>query len=194
MAGVFGEAVALVAGRAGVLEVVVPAVPRLADMVKAAVASWPIAARVVTDPGEKDAAFRQARAALTKSGTSTLELAVAGVPMVAAYKVPLLEAVAARWLVTIRNIILANLVLGENVVPQVLQSACTPERLAAALVPLLADTLERRGQIESFARLDTVMEIGRAAPSDRAAAVVLDCAGALSQPERETVASGPPTA
>ncbi len=101
MAGVFGQAVALAAGRAGLLEVVVPAVPRLADMVKAAVASWPIAARVVTDPGEKDAAFRQARAALTKSGTSTLELAVAGVPMVAAYKVPLLEAVAARWLVTI---------------------------------------------------------------------------------------------
>ncbi len=72
MAGVFGEAVALVAERAGGLEVVVPAVPRLADTVKAAVASWQIPARVVTELGEKDAAFRAARAALTKSGTSTL--------------------------------------------------------------------------------------------------------------------------
>ena len=152
-----------------------PSVPRLADVVKAAIASWPIAARVVTEPGEKDAAFRLARAALTKSGTSTLELAVAGVPMVAAYKVPLLEELVVRWLVTIRNIILANLVLGENVVPQTLQRDCTPERLAAALVPLLADTPERRSQIEAFARLDTIMEIGRAAPSDRAAAMVLDC-------------------
>ena len=175
MAGVFGEAAGLVAKRVGALEVVVPSVPRLTDVVKAAIASWPIAARVVTEPGEKDAAFRLARAALTKSGTSTLELAVAGVPMVAAYKVPLLEELVVRWLVTIRNIILANLVLGENVVPQTLQRDCTPERLAAALVPLLADTPERRSQIEAFARLDTIMEIGRAAPSDRAAAMVLDC-------------------
>jgi hypothetical protein len=38
------------------------------------------------------------------------------------------------------------------------------------------------------------MDIGNAAPSDRAAAVVLDCAGARSQPERETVVSAPPTA
>jgi lipid-A-disaccharide synthase len=180
MAGVFGEAVGLAAKRAGALEVVVPSVPRLADVVKAAIASWPIAARVVTEPGEKDAAFRQARAALTKSGTSTLELAVAGVPMVAAYKVPLLEELVVRWLVTIRNIILANLVLGENIVPQILQRDCTPERLAAALVPLLADTPERRGQVEAFARLDTIMEIGRAAPSDRAADVVLDCATRLN--------------
>ena len=194
MAGVFGEAVALTAKRAGELEVVVPAVPRLADMVKTAVASWRIPARVVSEPDEKDAAFRAARAALTKSGTSTLELAVAGVPMVAAYKVPLLEEVVARRLITIQNIILANLVLGENVVPQLLQRECTPERLAAALLPLLADTLERRAQVEAFARLDSIMEIGRAAPSDRAAATVLDCANAASQPGRETVASAPPRA
>jgi lipid-A-disaccharide synthase len=193
MAGVFGDAVALTAKRAGALEVVVPAVPRLTHTVKAAVASWPIAARVVTEPGEKDAAFRQARAALTKSGTSTLELAVAGVPMVGAYKVALPEELVARWLGTIQNIILANLVLGENVVPQILQRDCTPERLAAALVPLLADTPERRSQIEAFARLDTIMEIGRAAPSDRAAAVVLDCAIRLNRPAREAIVSARPT-
>ena len=57
MAGVFGEAAALAAERVGGLEVVVPSVPRLADAVKAAVASWRIPARVVTDPDEKDAAF-----------------------------------------------------------------------------------------------------------------------------------------
>jgi lipid-A-disaccharide synthase len=194
MAGVFGECAALVAKHVGALEVVVPAVPQLVDVVKAVVASWRIPAHVVTDAGEKDAAYRIARAALTKSGTSTLELAVAGVPMVAAYKVSRLEELAAHLLVKIRNVILANLVLGENIVPQILQRACTPERLAAALVPLLSDTPERRRQIEAFARLDAIMDIGKAAPSDRAAAVVLDCAGARSQPERETVASAPPTA
>lgn len=194
MAGVFGEAVELAAKRAGALDVVVPAVPRLAETVRATVASWRIPARVVTDPGEKDAAFRNARAALTKSGTSTLELAVAGVPMVAAYKVPLFEELIARVLVKVQSVILANLVLDENVVPELLQRDVTAERLAAALAPLLSDTPERRKQIDAFARLDTIMEIGRAVPSDRAAAAVLDCAGAGIQPDRETVASVPPTA
>ena len=194
MADVFGECVARVAEQVGALEVVVPAVPRLAEALRAAIASWRVPARIVTEGTAKDEAFRTARAALAKSGTSTLELALAGVPMVAAYKVPLLEEVVARQLITIQNIILANLVMGENVVPQILQRDCTPERLAAALVLLLRDTPERRRQIEAFGRLDTIMEIGRTAPSDRAAAVVLDCAGALSQPGRETVASAPPTA
>ena len=192
MAGVFGEAAALVAHRIGALDVVVPAVPRLADAVKAAVASWRIPARVVTEPDEKDASFRTARAALTKSGTSTLELAVAGIPMVAAYKVPLFEEVVARLLLKVDTVILANLVLGENVVPQFLQRNFAADRLAAALAPLLADSPERRRQLDAFARLDAIMDIGRAAPSDRAATVVLDCIRA--QPNRETVESAASTA
>lgn len=194
MAGVFGEAVAIATKRAGALEVVVPAVPRLNEAVRAAIASWRVPARIVTEPAAKDEAFRNARAALSKSGTSTLELAVAGVPMVAAYKVSLFEELIGRTFIRVQSYILVNLVLGENVVPEYLQRDCTPERLAAALVPLLSDTQERRRQIEAFARLDTIMDIGKAVPSDCAAAVVLDYAGARSQPERETVASAPPTA
>jgi lipid-A-disaccharide synthase len=194
MAGVFGEAVALTAARVGAIEVVVPAVPRLADTVKTEVASWRTPARVVTDPAEKDAAFRTARAALTKSGTSTLELAVAGIPMVAAYKVPLFEEAIARLFIKLQSIILANLVLGENVVPEFLQRDFRPERLADALMPLLTDTPERRRQVQAFGRLDSIMGIGQGAPSGRAAALVLDCAGALNQPQREIVVSRPPTA
>ena len=193
MAGVFGEAVALAVERVGALEVVVPAVPRLVDVSTAAVASWRIPARIVTEPAAKDAAFRTARAALSKSGTSTLELAVAGVPMVAAYKVSLLEELIGRTFIRVQSYILANLVLGENVVPEFLQRDCTPERLAAALVPLLSDTPERRRQIEAFARLDMIMDIDKTAPSDRAAAVVLDCAISLNQPPREAMASARPT-
>jgi lipid-A-disaccharide synthase len=194
MAHVFGDCVALLADRVGALEVVVPAVPRLADVVRTAIASWRVPTRVVTEAGEKDAAFRNARAALTKSGTSTLELAVAGVPMVAAYKVSLLEELIARSFIKVHSFILANLVLGENVVPEFLQRDCTAERLAGALLPLLGDTPERRRQVEAFGRLDALMAIGKAAPSDGAAAVVLDCAGSLNQPKREAVASAPPTA
>ena len=59
MAGVFGETVALVAKRTGPLDVVVPAVPRLADRVRAAIANWPVPARIVTGTAEKHAAFRR---------------------------------------------------------------------------------------------------------------------------------------
>ncbi len=177
MADVFGAAIGLVAKRVGALDVVVPAVPRLADTVRAAVAGWPVPARVVTEPNEKLAAFRSARAALTKSGTSTLELALAGIPMVAAYKLSLIEAGIGGLLIRVPSVILANLVLDETAVPEFLQFKCTPERLAAALTPLLADTPERRRQVESLGRLDAVMGLGGEAPSARAAAVVMKFLG-----------------
>jgi len=189
MAPVFGAAAARVAEQFGDIEVVVPAVPRLADVARAAIASWRVPTRVITDASEKDEAFRTARAALTKSGTSTLELALAGVPMVAAYKVSVIEEIAARLLINVPSVILANLTLGENIVPEFLQWDCTAARLADALLPLLADTPERRRQTEAFARLDAIMEIGSAHPGDRAAAVVLDCAMTKGLLPRETVES-----
>ena len=180
LAPVFGSAIARAAKQYGPFEAVVPAVPRLADAVRAAVAAWPIPARVTTDPGEKHEAFRTARAALTKSGTSTLELALAGVPMVAAYKVSLLEAIVGSILIHAPSAILANLVVGKNVVPEFLQHDCTAERLAAALVPLLQDTVERRRQIEAFSQLDEIMETGKAKPSVHAASLVLEMVGSRS--------------
>ena len=84
-----------------------------------------------------------------------------------------LEAVVIRRLVRVPSFILANLVLGENVVPELVQEDCTPERLADALVPLIGDTPQRRRQVEAFARLDAIMEIGSRAPAARAADIVL---------------------
>ena len=76
---------------------------------------------------------------------------------------------------TLTSVILANLVIGENVVPEFLQRDCTPQRLADALVPLFSDTPERLRQVEAFARLDGIMKLD-AAPSAKAAAIVLDIA------------------
>jgi lipid-A-disaccharide synthase len=168
-AKIFGETAGRVVEQLGPLEVVVPAVPRLAESVRTAVASWPVPARLVVEREAKEAAFRIARAALTKSGTSTLELALAGVPMVAAYTVTLIEELIARAFITAPSAILTNLILGENVVPEFLQRDCTVANLSSALVELVQDTPERRRQIEAFARLDDIMQIGTAVPSARAA-------------------------
>ena len=178
--GSFGAAIEQVAARSGPMELVLPTVPHLAAQVRAAVAGWKIVPHVVVDPAEKWAAFRRARAALAASGTVTLELALAGIPTVAAYRMSPVEAFIVVWLlrvlVRLPSVILANLVLGENVIPELLQSACTPDRLAEALLPLLSDTPQRQRQIEAFGRLDAIMAIGGEAPSDKAAAVVLDVA------------------
>ena len=72
-------------------------------------------ARIVTEQADKQAAFRVARAALAKSGTVTLELALSGVPMVAAYKVSAFDAFLIRRIINVPSVILANLVIGENV-------------------------------------------------------------------------------
>ena len=181
--GVFAKAVEALEHRIGPLEVIIPAVPHLEATMRQETSGWGKPPRIAVDAKEKQAAFRIARAALTKSGTVTLELAVAGVPMVAAYKVTAFEAPILRRAIKAPSVILANLVLGENVVPEFLQEDCTVENLTQGLLPLLSDTPERQRQLDAFARLDAMMEIGVAHPSARAAEIVLRQAGRMSGQE-----------
>jgi lipid-A-disaccharide synthase len=174
---VFGAAVGLARERLGPVEVVLPTVPHLVERVRRDTAAWPVAPRVVVEPEAKWAAFRQARAALAASGTVTLELALAQVPTVIAYKVALFEELIARALVRVKMVGLANIILDEMIMPELLQRQATAKNLADALVSVARDSPQRRRQCEAFARLDALMEIGRAVPSERAAAAVI----ALSQ-------------
>ncbi len=144
---IFAETLERVTAHCGPLDIVLPTVPPLVDEIETEIATWPLRPRLVLDPAEKRAAFRTARAALAKSGTVTLELALAGVPMAAAYKVSAIEAMVARRVIQGSSAILTNLVLDENVVPEFLQERCTAENLAAALIPLLTDSDARRAQI-----------------------------------------------
>jgi lipid-A-disaccharide synthase len=193
MADTFGDAIAQAASRYGPVEAVLPTVPQLMERVQAATAGWKLRPRIVAEPSAKWAAMRTARAALAKSGTVTLELALAGVPMVAAYRVSLFEEIIARATINVPSIILANLVIGETIVPEFLQRECTAGRLADALVPLLTDGPERRRQTSAFARLDEIMQTGRDAPSRRAAQIVLDHAGRESEPALRAARANAPS-
>ncbi len=189
LAGIFGATIERVAARIGPIDLVIPTVPNVASQLREAVAGWAVQPRVVVEPAEKWSAFRNARAALAASGTVTLELALAGVPMVAAYRLHAVEAVIARLIrlqARLPSVILANLVVGENVVPELLQEDCTPDKLAAALLPLVSDTPERRRQTDAYRRLDDIMAIGATAPSAKAAAIVLEVARRGRSPARAT--------
>jgi lipid-A-disaccharide synthase len=170
---VFGETLERVSKNYGPLEVVLPTLPHLRAMVEEMAASWTVPVRIIEDVESRQQAFRQARAALVKSGTVTLELALAGVPMVAAYQVALIEEAIAHLLVNAQSAILANLVLGENVVPEFLQRRCNPEQLSATLLTVLDDGPARQAQLDAFKRLDAVMETGSRTPRERAADVVM---------------------
>jgi len=91
-----------------------------------------------------------ATAAIVASGTATLEAALALTPLVVVYKTSWLTWLIGRLLVRVRHISLVNLLAGRGVVAELLQSECTPESIARAAQPLLADTPERAQQIEAL--------------------------------------------
>jgi len=170
---VFGETLARLAAEGVAFEPVLPTTPHLREMVTDAAKAWKVAPRIVLGEQEKRAAFRIAHAALAKSGTVTLELALSAVPMVTAYRVGAVEAFVMLKMIQVNSVILANLVMAENVIPEYIQHDCTPEKLLPALRDVLTDTPLRRRQLEAFARIDTIMSTGNQPPSVRAADIVL---------------------
>jgi lipid-A-disaccharide synthase len=121
------------------LQPVVPIAAPVAEAVRQGTAAWPVQPILVTETEEKYDAFAASAAALTKSGTATLELALAGVPMLVAYRVNPLTGLIFRRLVTVRYASLLNLIPGREIVPEMMQEDCTPDRLAAVLIKLLTD-------------------------------------------------------
>src|SRR5262249_25871652 len=96
LSGIFGEALGMVAAGRGKLGIAVPTLPQLADEIADLTKNWPVQPSIITSKAEKSAAFRHARAALAASGTVTLELALAGVPTVGAYRIPPIEGLILR--------------------------------------------------------------------------------------------------
>jgi len=170
---VFGETLGLLQAEGVPFELILPTMPHLLDAVRAGVKRWPVQPRVVVREQEKRAAFRIARAALAKSGTVTLELALAGVPMVTAYKVGGVEAWVLRRAINVKSVILANLVAGENVIPEFLQRDCTPKKLSQALRDVLSESPLRQRQLDAFAKIQAIMSTGNQSPSVRAADIAL---------------------
>jgi lipid-A-disaccharide synthase len=148
----FGEALELLHARRIRPQVIIPAVAHVRPLIERFAQSWTVKPHLVEGEEDKFRAFRLAHAALAASGTVTLQLALAGTPMVVAYKV---DGIAAqmRFLLKVPSVVLPNLVLGENAFPEFLQEDCTPEKLADALEPLLRDSPERRSQLAALARI-----------------------------------------
>lgn len=174
MTPIYGETLELLLRERADFDVVVPVAPHMEEALRRELRDWPMTPRLIGQ-AEKFAVFGAARAALVTSGVATLELALAEVPMAVAYRVSRAESLL-RVLVNVDSIVLPNLILGENVVPEFVQEKATPRALAEALRPLLGESGSRDAQLAAFARVRArLLEAGRS-PSAKAADIVLEYA------------------
>ncbi len=142
-------------------------------MVERAAAGWPVRPVIVTELDDKHDAYAAAAAALTKSGTSTLELALAGVPMAVTYRVNPVSAAMARRMIRVPHVAMVNLLAGRAVVPELLQQDCRPDTLAATLLGLIRDPAAADAQRSAFRSLLAGLMPQDGSPSHAAAAAVL---------------------
>lgn len=175
--GPFGATIDALVADGRKLDVLIPAVPRLRESISAVTATWPVPVHLIDGDPDKWRAFKLARAALAASGTVTLELGLAGTPMVVGYRVDPLASWL-RYVVHVPSIVLTNLVLDSNAFPEFLQEHCVADQLAPALSEVLDDGEPRTMQLKELARLKSIMRADGTAPSDRAADVVLKIIGA----------------
>ena len=175
---VFGAAVERVAASRPGLRPVIPLAPAVAGAVAEAVHGWPGRPILLSDAADKPDAYAAARAAggagLIKSGTSSLEVAAGGVPMVVAYRVNPLTAAIARRLIRVRFASLVNILADAAVIPEYIQDRCTAPLLADALTALLSDPAARDAQATRFAALLKALRPPEGTPSAAAAAAVLE--------------------
>ena len=166
----FGETVSVLKSRGHRLRLLLPTVPHVADLVASSVAGWEQKPEIVTDAAGKWQAFGEADAALAASGTVSLELALAGVPLVSCYKLdPMARAL--QGLITIWSAALPNLIADRTVVMEAYNGHVLPGWLARHLEGLFADTGYRRWQKDGFAEVARRMATER--PSGEIAAGVV---------------------
>ena len=170
---VFREALALLSAEIPKLAPVLAAAPGIADAVAAHTVDWGQKPIIVHDVAERYDAFAAARAALTKSGTSTLELAMAGVPMAVTYRVNPISAFIGRRLIKVPHVAMINLLAKRALVPELLQEDCRPDRLAATLLHLLRDENAAAAQRAGYAAALASLRAPEGSPSAAAAKAIL---------------------
>lgn len=168
----FGRTLAVLAERLPGLKAILPAVPRLRDTIDAEVRNWAVKPEIVHGDEAKWEAFGRADAALAASGTVSLELALAGVPMALAYRLDPL-AYRLRHLISGWTAALPNYIVDHALVPEHFHEFVRPSLLARKLERLLTETPERHAQLEGFAEIRARMAVDRP-PGEAAAEIVLD--------------------
>jgi lipid-A-disaccharide synthase len=170
---IFGEALSLLSRTLGDFRVVVPTVATVAAAVADEARRWPGEPIIVHDPGAKFDAFAASRAALAASGSVALELAMARLPMVVCYRLNRTTEALLNRVLKVRQVNLINLLLDRPVICELLGPACTPQRLAAEAMRLVADEEVRATHLAGYDEAMRRLGTGGRSPSLMAADQVL---------------------
>lgn len=168
----FGAALALLAPRHPGLRTVVPTIEAMAPAVRQLTGDWPGRPIVVVGAAERYDAMAASNAALAASGTVALELALAQVPTVVAYRMSPATYFLVRRILTVDYANLINIIENRELVPELMQQDCRPERLAETLERLMGPA--GAAQIEAVRPALRQLGLGGEPPSRRAAEAVLD--------------------
>ncbi|BCH02153.1 lipid-A-disaccharide synthase [Mesorhizobium sp. 131-2-5] len=167
----FGDTVSMLRARGHRLRLLLPTVPHVADLVKSSVNRWDEKPEIIVDPQRKWQAFGKADAALIASGTVSLELALAGVPMVSSYRLDPVARAVAPYLVSVWSALLPNLISDRALIPEFYNEYVKPNNLARQLEALFADSGMRAWQKDGFAEIARRMATDK--PSGEIAAGVV---------------------
>ena len=190
MLPIFGRALILLKEKYPDLRIAIPVVDAVTRLVEDITRDWPVPEILIIDMAERFDAFAAADAAMAKSGTVTLELALAQVPMVVAYRISATSAFLVRRMgISVEHASLVNLLAGRQVVPERLQEDCTPENLAASVDEILGSEQTRAGQRQAFNEVIKALGDRTPPPSERAAKVVLDIIGGASHGKQAPIGS-----
>lgn len=153
---------------------VIPTVRTVASHVKAEAAKLNLPLLVVESQQDRYNAFRASSAAIAASGTVALELAICHIPHIIGYKVSPLTAFIADKFLKIQFVNLSNIMLGREVVPELLQEQCIAGNIVRYINELLSHGELYQRQMDGFDKVKALLSNGEQTPSDNAADFILD--------------------
>ena len=169
---IFEQTIARVSAQVEDLSVVIPVVAHTREAVRARVANWPVESILVEEESDKIAAFSAANAALAASGTATLELGMAGLPSVIAYKMGGLMGALLMRVLRVPSAVIVNLVLDAPVMQEFLEDRCTADLITPAVCDLLQDDGLNEAKRAHLAPLADVLGSPGQSPAARAAEII----------------------
>ncbi len=171
---IFARAITLLSEPYPNLAIVVPVPKHLLEVVKPYFEGCPFRAVVSAKPEDKLDGIKASNVAIVKSGTVSLEVAKARVPMVVAYRVSELSAFIFRRLRLTKLVTLVNIVLGREVIPELLQENCTPILIATAAASLLHSPERAAQQSAAISEAFAILTPNNSLPSYIAARTILE--------------------
>lgn len=155
------------------LTFVIPTVKTVAGRIKDMLQNCPLPVLVVESEADRHNAMSAATAAIAASGTVALELAIADVPHLIGYKVAPLTAALVKHFLHIQFVNLSNILLGREIIPELLQERCTADNIVSYINRFLAKDELYRHQKEGLKKVREVLGLGEQTPSENACDVVL---------------------